>query len=57
MSGHTTQYGFVWHAATVTRCVEDKGAVWLNVETPRQAVEIHVTKTGLIRVRKLELRK
>ena len=47
-----TQYGFDWGAAKVTRVFFDKkkGAVTLRVETPRDDIQIYVTKTGKIRV-------
>jgi len=47
-----TQHGFDWGAAKVTRCFSDKKKGWvtLRVETPRDDIQIYVTKTGKIRV-------
>ena len=45
-------YGFQYGTAEVTRlCSDDKkGWVVLLVETPKQKLQIYVTKTGLVRV-------
>lgn len=48
--GYTTDYGFIFGAAEVTRICSDKGRVWLSVKTPREEVELYVTRTGLIRI-------
>ena len=47
-----TQYGFTYGAADVKRiCSDDKkGWVVIGIETPRQNIQIYVTKTGKIRV-------
>lgn len=47
-----TKYGFDWGAAKVTRCFSDekKGYVTLRIETPRQDLQIYVTRTGKVRV-------
>ena len=47
-----TAYGFNWGAADVERAMSDakKGWVALTVKTPRQDVQVYVTRTGLIRV-------
>ena len=47
-----TKYGFEYGAATVERCCSDetKGWVVISVATPRQRIDIYVTKTGKIRV-------
>lgn len=47
-----TQYGFEYGAAEVTRLhsVERTGAVIMQIGTPRGGLQIHVTKTGKIRV-------
>ena len=47
-----TKYGFDWGAAKITRCFSDeaKGWVTLRVETPRDDLQIYVTKTGKVRV-------
>ena len=47
-----TAYGFQYGAAEVTRIASDdkKGWVLLQVNTPRDNIQVYVTKTGLIRV-------
>ena len=47
-----TKFGFDYGAAQVTRCMSDekKGWVVIRVQTPKQDVQIYVTKTGKIRV-------
>jgi hypothetical protein len=47
-----TKYGFDWGAAKITRCFSDKDKGWvtLRVETPREDLQIYVTKTGKVRV-------
>lgn len=55
---HETQYGFAYGAADVTRiCSDPKHGVWLEITTPREEVQIRVTRTGLIRVGKTKKRK
>lgn len=53
-----TQYGFIWGALTVTRCisVEKKTGhhIVLELSTPRQKLQIQITPTGLIRVHDIE---
>jgi hypothetical protein len=46
------RYGFNYGSAEVTRCMSDEKAGWvyLDVKTPRDAIQIYVTKTGKIRV-------
>ena len=46
------EYGFRYGAAKVTRMCSDekKGWITLVVETPKQSIQIYVTKTGKIRV-------
>ncbi len=44
-----TQYGFEYGAAEVERLHSDDGRVWLGVKTPREELQIYITKTGLIR--------
>jgi len=48
-----TKYGFDYGAAKVTRCCsgEKKGWIVLAVETPRERIQIYITKTGKVRVR------
>jgi hypothetical protein len=47
-----TEYGFNYGAAEVTRLTSDdkKGWVLLGVATPKQFLQIYVTKTGKVRV-------
>lgn len=51
-----TKFGFEWGAARVVRFCDDekKGWVVIGLETPRHsgadAVQIYVTKTGMVRV-------
>ena len=47
-----TQYGFDWGAAKITRCFSDskKGWVTLLIETQKHTIQIHVTKTGKVRI-------
>jgi hypothetical protein len=46
------QYGFEYGAAKITRLFSDEKAGWvtLEVSTPKQNIQIYVTKTGKIRV-------
>ena len=46
------KYGFKYGAAKVTRlCSDDKkGWVTLGIETPKQTIQVYVTKTGKIRI-------
>jgi hypothetical protein len=47
-----TRYGFNWGAAEVSRGFDDKstGSVTLILETPKQEIQIYVTRTGKIRI-------
>lgn len=47
-----TIFGFDYGAAKVTRCMSDdkKGWVVIRIETPKEDMQIYVTKTGKIRV-------
>ena len=47
-----TQYGFQYGAAEVTRMCSDEKKEWvcLGIETPRDKLQIYVTKTGKVRV-------
>ena len=47
-----TEYGFDFGAAKIIRCCSDekKGWVVLLVETPRQQMEVYITKTGKVRL-------
>lgn len=47
-----TQYGFDYGAAKVTRCASDDKIGWvlLRVTTPKEDLQIYVTRTGKVRV-------
>lgn len=47
-----TGYGFIWNCATITRLTSNdkKGWVYLGVVTPKDRLEIYITKSGKIRV-------
>lgn len=51
-TGRITPFGFEWGAANLTRLCDDekKGWVMLGLKTPRNEIQIYVTKTGKIRV-------
>ena len=49
-SGRDTPYGFEWGAARVTRVLDHKGGVLINVGSNRGNVDLWVTPTGFIRV-------
>ena len=46
------KYGFQYGAAKVTRLFSDKKKGWvtLGIETPKQTIQVYVTKTGKIRI-------
>jgi len=46
------KFGFRYGAATVERCCSDekKGWVVIEMETPKQKIQLYVTKTGKIRI-------
>jgi len=46
MRNETTDYGFNYGAAKVTRIANDGEAVIIGVETPKTTISIRVTKTG-----------
>jgi hypothetical protein len=48
-----TQYGFEFGAASVTRLFSHKGYAYIEIKTPRGAVTVAVTPTGLIRLGKI----
>jgi hypothetical protein len=52
IQGETTEFGFQWGAAEVTRLISDKDAGWImiGVESPKMKLQIYVTKSGKIRV-------
>lgn len=47
-----TKFGFNYGAAEIERCCSDekKGWVVLRIKTPREDLQIYVTKTGKVRV-------
>lgn len=45
-----TQYGFEYGAAEITRIWSDKGRVCIGIETPRENLDVYVTRTGMVRV-------
>jgi hypothetical protein len=50
--GQLLKFGFQWGAAKVTRLFSDdrKGWVVVGIETPKQSIQVYVTKTGKIRI-------
>lgn len=46
------QYGFEYGAAKITRLFSDENKGWITVEvkTPKEELQIYVTKTGKIRI-------
>jgi hypothetical protein len=46
------EYGFEYGSAKVTRTSSDnkKGWVVISVDTPKQSIQVYVTKTGKVRV-------
>lgn len=52
IKGESTEYGFTWGAAEVSRLFSDdrKGSVTIGVKTAKDEVQIYVSKTGKIRV-------
>ena len=57
MSIYTTQYGFVFGPATVTRICDGEMGSYIEVAGNRQRVEIRVTPSGLLRIGKVITRK
>lgn len=50
-----TKYGFAWGPAQVVRLMSDpKWGVILEVKSGKQAVEIRITPSGLIRIGNIE---
>jgi len=52
MNYRETEYGFEWGSAKITRVFSDekKGWVTLRIETPKEDIQIYITKTGKVRV-------
>ncbi len=47
-----TEYGFEYGSATVTRIgsSDEKGWVYIDIDTPKGKVQVYATKTGKLRV-------
>ena len=47
-----TKYGFEYGAAKVQRIFSDSKSGWviIGIDTPKQSIQIYVTKTGKVRV-------
>ena len=45
-----TPFGFEWQAAKVERLFSRDGWVTIGINTPRQQLQVYVTKTGMVRV-------
>jgi len=52
MNYRETEYGFEWGLAKITRVFSDekKGWVTLRIKTPKEDLQIYITKTGKVRV-------
>lgn len=48
-------YGFIYGAAEITRIASDEKRGWvvLEIKTPKQNLQLHITKTGKINVYKM----
>ena len=46
------QFGFVYGAAEITRIHSDEktGKVFIDLKTKKRTIQIHITKTGIIRL-------
>lgn len=46
-----TEFGFQFGAALVERCADwGKGKVLVKIKTPKQTIDVYVTKTGKVRI-------
>ena len=47
-----TEYGFEWGSAKITRGFSDEKMGWvtLRIETPKEDIQIYITKTGKVRM-------
>lgn len=45
-----TNYGFTYGSLTVERVCDHKGSVIVLLETPKQGIQVRVTKTGKVRL-------
>lgn len=47
-----TKYGFEWGSAKMERCFSDKKKGWVTflLKTPKDELQIYVTKTGKVRI-------
>ena len=46
------KYGFEWGSAKITRVFSDEKAGWvtLRIQTPKEDIQIYVTKTGKVKM-------
>lgn len=46
------QYGFTWGAAKIERFFSDNatGSVTLGITTPREELQVYITRTGKVRI-------
>ena len=47
-----TRYGFKWGSMEITRLFSDekRGAVTIEVKTPKKEIQIYATRTGKVRI-------
>lgn len=52
MRNKQTEHGFEWEAAEVTALFSDdkKGWVTFGIKTPKEDLQVYVTKTGKVRI-------
>ena len=52
ITGTRTDYEFIWGSAEVTRLASDdkKGWVLMEINTPKEKLQVYVTKTGKVRI-------
>ena len=48
MKNETTNFGFNYGSAEVTRIGEDNDTVYIGVKTPKTSISIRVTKAGSV---------
>jgi len=46
------KYGFEWGSAKITRFFSDEKAGWvtLRIKTPKEDIQIYITKTGKVKM-------
>lgn len=51
-----TKFGFNWGSAEITRLFSDEDKEWIimEIKTPKDRIELYVTKTGKIRVHSVD---